>query len=94
MMSRSVMFRQFRLVAVIMLLVLIGPVVPVAAASFPDHPVRIVVPFPAGGSNDVVARFLAMKLSEAWGQQIIIDNRAGAGGNIGAEMVAQSTPDG
>ena len=42
-------------------------------------------------SNDVVARFLAMKLSEAWGQQVIIDNRAGAGGNIGAQMVAQST---
>jgi Tripartite tricarboxylate transporter family receptor len=56
--------------------------------------VRIVVPFPAGGSNDVVARFLAMKLSEAWSQQVVIDNRAGAGGNIGAEMVAQSTPDG
>src|ERR1700733_6044768 len=88
------MFRQFWLVTMTMLLALIGPGVPVAAASFPDHPVRIVVPFPAGGSNDVVARFLAMKLSEAWGQQVVIDNRAGAGGNIGAEMVAQSTPDG
>jgi tripartite-type tricarboxylate transporter receptor subunit TctC len=88
------MFRQFWRVTVTMLLALIGPGVPVAAASFPDHTVRIVVPFPAGGSNDVVARFLAMKLAEAWGQQVIIDNRAGAGGNIGAEMVAQSTPDG
>ena len=88
------MFRQFWLAKVAMLLALIGPGVPVAAASFPDHPIRIVVPFPAGGSNDVVARFLAMKLSEAWGQQVIIDNRAGAGGNIGAEMVAQSAPDG
>jgi tripartite-type tricarboxylate transporter receptor subunit TctC len=88
------MFRQFWLVTVTMLLALIGPGVPVAAASFPDHPVRIVVPFPAGGSNDVVARFLAMKLYEVWGQQVIIDNRARAGGNIGAEMVAQSTPDG
>jgi tripartite-type tricarboxylate transporter receptor subunit TctC len=88
------MFRQFWLVTVTMLLALIGPGVPVAAAGFPDHPVRIVVPFPAGGSNDVVARFLAMKLSEAWDQQVIVDNRAGAGGNIGAELVAQSAPDG
>jgi len=67
---------------------------PVAAATFPDHPVRIVVPFPAGGSNDVVARFLGMKLYEVWGQQVIVDNRPGAGGNIGAEMVARSAPDG
>jgi len=88
------MFRQSWLVTVTMLLALTGPGVPVAAADFPDHPVRIIVPFPAGGSNDVVARFLAMKLSEAWGQRVIIDNRAGAGGNIGAEMVAQFTPDG
>jgi tripartite-type tricarboxylate transporter receptor subunit TctC len=88
------MFRQFRFAAVTMALALMGPGAPVAAAGFPDHPVRIVVPFPAGGSNDVVARFLAMKLYEVWGQQVIIDNRAGAGGNIGAEMVARSAPDG
>ncbi len=65
-----------------------------SGSDFPDHPVRIVVPFPAGGSNDVVARFLGMRLSEVWGQPVIIDNRAGAGGNIGAEMVARSAPDG
>lgn len=88
------MFRQFLFAAVTMALALMGPGAPVAAAGFPDHPVRIVVPFPAGGSNDVVARFLAMKLYELWGQQVIIDNRAGAGGNIGAEMVARSAPDG
>jgi tripartite-type tricarboxylate transporter receptor subunit TctC len=88
------MFRQFWFAAVTMALALMGPGAPVAAAGFPDHPVRIVVPFPAGGSNDVVARFLAMKLYEVWGQQVIIDNRAGAGGNIGAEMVARSAPDG
>src|SRR3984957_8953203 len=64
------------------------------AAPFPDRPVHIVVPFPAGGSNDVVARFLGMKLYEVWGQQVIIDNRAGAGGNIGAEAVARAVPDG
>jgi tripartite-type tricarboxylate transporter receptor subunit TctC len=65
-----------------------------SAQSFPDRPVHIVVPFPAGGSNDVVARFLAQKLSEICGQSVIIDNRAGAGGNVGAEFVARSAPDG
>jgi tripartite-type tricarboxylate transporter receptor subunit TctC len=65
-----------------------------SAESFPDRPVHIVVPFPAGGSNDVVARFLGQKLSEICGQSVIVDNRAGAGGNVGAEFVARSTPDG
>jgi tripartite-type tricarboxylate transporter receptor subunit TctC len=65
-----------------------------SAESFPDRPVHIVVPFPAGGSNDVVARFLGQKLSEICGQSVIIDNRAGAGGNVGAEFVARSAPDG
>jgi tripartite-type tricarboxylate transporter receptor subunit TctC len=88
------MFRQFWFVAVTMVLALIAPGAPVAAASFPDHPVHIIVPFPAGGSNDLVARLVGMKLSDLWGQQVIIDNRSGAGGNIGAEMVAQSAPDG
>jgi tripartite-type tricarboxylate transporter receptor subunit TctC len=88
------MFRPFLLAAVAVVLAVMGLHQPVAAASFPDHPVRIVVPFPAGGSNDVVARFLGMKLYEVWGQQVIIDNRPGAGGNIGAELVARAAPDG
>jgi tripartite-type tricarboxylate transporter receptor subunit TctC len=65
-----------------------------ARAEFPDHAVKIVVPFPAGGSNDVVARLFATKLQELWGQTVVIDNRAGAGGNIGAEAVARSPADG
>lgn len=65
-----------------------------AEAGFPDRGVRIVVPFPAGGSNDVVARMLGTKLQELWGQPVVIDNRAGAGGNIGAESVARSPADG
>ena len=88
------MLRSFSLAAVAIALAMMGLCHPVVAATFPDHPVRIVVPFPAGGSNDVVTRFLGMKLYEVWGQQVIIDNRAGAGGNIGAEMVARSAPDG
>jgi tripartite-type tricarboxylate transporter receptor subunit TctC len=94
MIRRGAMFRPFSLAAVSVALAVMLLGQPVAAATFPDHPVRIMVPFPAGGSNDVVARFLGMKLYEVWGQQVIIDNRPGAGGNIGAEMVARSAPDG
>jgi tripartite-type tricarboxylate transporter receptor subunit TctC len=65
-----------------------------AAQSFPDRPVRIVVPFPAGGSNDVIARILAKQMGDFLKQQFIIENRAGAGGNTGADFVAKSKPDG
>ena len=65
-----------------------------AAQSFPNKPIRFVVPFPPGGGNDILARALAPKMSEILGQQVVIDNRAGAGGNIGADFVAKSPPDG
>jgi tripartite-type tricarboxylate transporter receptor subunit TctC len=65
-----------------------------AAQDYPSRPVKIVVPFPAGGSNDIIARILAQKLSERMGQQFVVENRGGAGGNIGAEAVASSEPDG
>lgn len=64
------------------------------AQSFPDRPVRIVVPFLAGGTVDSTARILAQKLAEQTGQQFIVENRGGAGGNIGSEAVAKSDPDG
>jgi len=70
------------------------PASPAAAASFPEKPVRIVVPFPAGGSNDVIARLVGAKLGEQWGQTVVIENRGGGGGNIGADAVARSAPDG
>jgi tripartite-type tricarboxylate transporter receptor subunit TctC len=65
-----------------------------AVGNYPDKPVRLVVPFAAGASSDIVARLLGQKLSEAWGQQFITDNRPGAGGGIGAETVVRATPDG
>src|SRR5262249_47712420 len=64
------------------------------ADNYPAHPVKIVGPSPAGGSNDIIARILAQKLSERTGQQFVVENRGGAGGNIGAEAVAKSAPDG
>jgi tripartite-type tricarboxylate transporter receptor subunit TctC len=63
-------------------------------ADFPERPVRIVVNFPAGGTVDVLARIVGQKLSEKWGQPVIIDNRAGAGGNIGAAIAFTAEPDG
>jgi tripartite-type tricarboxylate transporter receptor subunit TctC len=64
------------------------------AQAWPAKPVKIVVPFAAGGATDVVARLLAQKLTEAWGQTVVVENRAGAGGNIGADAVAKSPGDG
>ena len=65
-----------------------------AQSSYPTKPVRVVVPFPPGGTNDIVARFVMKDLSDVLGQQFVVDNRAGASGVIGAEVVAKSPPDG
>jgi len=62
--------------------------------AWPSRTVKIVVPYPAGGGTDVMARFLAQKFSEMWGQPVVVENKGGAGGNIGADQVAKSTPDG
>src|SRR2546429_6277053 len=61
---------------------------------WPERPLRLVVPFPAGSSTDIIARILAQKLSHRLAQQIVIENRAGASGNIGADAVAKAAPDG
>src|SRR3954453_23949109 len=65
-----------------------------SAQSYPTKSVRIVIAFPAGGSIDTLGRILAQKLSEQWGQSVVIENRPGAGGNLGAAAAAQAVPDG
>jgi tripartite-type tricarboxylate transporter receptor subunit TctC len=65
-----------------------------AAQPFPSKPVKIIVAFPAGGGTDIVARIVGQKLSESWGQPVVIDNRAGASGTIGTEAAARAEPDG
>jgi tripartite-type tricarboxylate transporter receptor subunit TctC len=67
---------------------------PAAESPYPSRPIRIIVPFAPGGSTDVVARLVGQMLTEAWGQQVVVDNRAGAGGNIGMGLAAQASPDG
>ena len=64
------------------------------AAPYPNRPIRIVVPFTAGGQPDIVARLMAPRMVESLGQQIIVDNRPGAGGTIGGRIVAGANPDG
>ncbi len=84
--------RNVGLLAVSVLL--LGVVSGLSAQPYPSKPVRIVVPSVPGGGQDVIARTLGQKFTEAWGQQVIVDNRPGAAGNIGAEAVARSAPDG
>jgi tripartite-type tricarboxylate transporter receptor subunit TctC len=76
---------------------LLAALAPLSAAwpqTYPDHPVRIVIAFPAGGTIDTLGRILAQKLTDAWGQNVLIENRPGGGGNIGAAAAAKSAPDG
>lgn len=75
-------------------LTVLGSGIQAAAQGFPDRAVTLVVPFAAGGSTDVVARIVAQKMSEDLGQQVIVQNVAGAGGNLGADNVARADPDG
>jgi tripartite-type tricarboxylate transporter receptor subunit TctC len=82
---------------VIKLLILTGAMLVATfawAQSYPAKSVRVVVPFSAGGATDIVTRVIGQKVGEIWGQQVVVDNRAGAGGNIGGELVAKAAPDG
>ena len=64
------------------------------AQNYPSKPVRVIVPFSAGGATDIVARIVGQKLTDIWGQTVVVDDRAGASGNIGGDLAAKSTPDG
>src|SRR3954453_21363756 len=64
------------------------------AQDYPNRAIKVIVPFVPGGSSDVVARIMAAKMTDALGQQVLVDNRAGAGGTLGADIAAKSAPDG
>ena len=75
-------------------MLLVAPASLLAQSDYPNKPIRLIVPFPAGGSTDIVGRVVAQKLSERLGQQVIVDNRGGAGGTIGTDAAAKAAPDG
>lgn len=85
------MSARWGVVAVVMAAMLTGGA---GAAEYPARPIRMVVPYAPGGASDFFARIMAERFTAAWGQQVIVDNRAGAGGNIGSDIVAKANPDG
>src|SRR5665647_3048216 len=88
------MIRTFRILGASAALIAAAFVAPAQAAGFPDHPVKVIVPFAAGGPTDVMARLIAQKLSENLKQQFYVENHPGAGGNIGMTLVARAAGDG
>jgi tripartite-type tricarboxylate transporter receptor subunit TctC len=88
------MTRLLRLLQFALVLTILAISGAASAANYPERTVRFIVPYAPGGSNDLIARIIARELSDMWPQRVIVEERAGAGGNIGAAMVAQSAPDG
>ncbi|MEI6303029.1 MAG: tripartite tricarboxylate transporter substrate binding protein [Betaproteobacteria bacterium] len=90
--------RFFRFMAIVLygcsLLAATAQAQPAKPAPYPTKPVRWIVPFPPGGATDLLGRFVAQRLSETWGQPVVIENRAGASGTIGSDLVAKAAPDG
>ena len=85
--------RRLIIIALTFVMAALGPA-PASAQSYPTKPIRVIVPFAAGGAVDVLARLVSAKMSESVGQPVIIENRAGAAGNVAADAVAKSPPDG
>ena len=71
-----------------------SPTLAATAETYPARPIRVIIPYPPGGTSDILARLIGNKLTESWKQQIVVDNRTGASGNIGLELGARATPDG
>ncbi|HLQ24734.1 MAG TPA: tripartite tricarboxylate transporter substrate binding protein [Acidiferrobacterales bacterium] len=83
-----------RMLGCMIAMLLAGAALGAQAENYPSKPIKMIVPFSVGGTTDILARIIGQELTKAWGQQVIIDNRPGAGGNIGADLVAKSAPDG
>jgi tripartite-type tricarboxylate transporter receptor subunit TctC len=92
--NRESVVSSCKLVAALALTLIAAPVTPARAQTYPDHAVRLIIPFAPGGSIDTLGRILTEKLATLWGQSVFIENRAGAGGMVGSSVAAQAAPDG
>ena len=86
--------KKTAMILIVIILFLYVGIQPLFAAEYPTRPIRMIVPFPPGGGNDLLARSISQPVSQVLGQQIVVDNRGGAGGQIGAELAAAAPPDG
>src|SRR5688572_27260964 len=91
--SRGNAMTNIRTICVIALTAFM-PAAHATAQNYPTRPIRLVVPFGAGSNSDILARTVGVRLAEVWKQQVVVDNRPGAGGNIGTDLVAKAPPDG
>ena len=87
-------FTRRALAATLASLAVISPLAATAQSGYPNKPIRVIVPFPAGSTTDIIARAIADKMGQSMGQTLVIDNRGGASGTIGQAIVAQAAPDG
>jgi tripartite-type tricarboxylate transporter receptor subunit TctC len=86
--------RKFILIFSVLVGAVLAPAAAQTSAPYPSKPIKIVVPFPAGGTSDVLARLIGQKMTESWGQPVVVENKPGSSGNLGADFVAKSAADG